>query len=270
MSVAAGGGGRPRCPDDLHPARLRELLSAGKLGCSVIFLERVASTNSATAAIAAAGAPEGTVVIAGTQYAGRGRNGRSWFSTPGRSLVFSVILRPGEGRESLTALMALAAATAVERSCPRVKGCIKWPNDIYIDDRKAGGILAESRGENVIIGTGLNINEEEADFPPELTSAISLKGASGKDLDRGEFLALLLELFGDMYSRWENEGLEVFRYDIAARLLWKGRRVRIECGEGRFFGFLSGITGEGYLKLDIGGSEKIFQAGDLSVEEEVQ
>src|SRR5579875_1879015 len=120
------------------------------------------STNADLLAAAAAGAPEGRVLAAEEQTAGRGRLGRSWASVPGGSLTFSVLLRPaevaGSGRGWLPLLTGGAVATAV-RAVAGVEGTLKWPNDVLVGDGKLAGILAEQTPDAsaVVVGIGLNV-----------------------------------------------------------------------------------------------------------------
>ncbi len=256
---------------EMHPARLLRLTQTSRLARTVVLYDEVDSTNRAASEAAAMGAPEGTVVVAERQTAGKGRKGRSWFSTPRGSIVFSMILRPKASPESLTTLLGLSAALSIEKNCPGVKVGIKWPNDLYIAGRKVAGILAESRGSDVIVGIGIDINDSEDDFPARLReTAISLFMATGNIYDRGKIFSSILEIFESFYSRWEREGLSVFKFDVESRLVWKGKEAIIESGGDEFIGKILGITSEGYLRIDVQGEEKVFQAGDLRLSMEMR
>jgi len=139
------------------------------------------STNTRARELAEAGAPGGTVVTAAEQTAGRGRQGRSWTAPAGAALLYSVILRPLERRH---ALLPLAAAVAVCDAAEALESgleCrIKWPNDVWVGERKLAGILIEARPQDgwAVVGVGLNLAIAEADFPPELReTATSLASA---------------------------------------------------------------------------------------------
>ena len=251
---------------ELHPARIMNMISATRIGTTVMLCEEVDSTNRIAAEAAAGGAPEGALFVALRQYSGRGRKGREWFSTEEGSLVFSIILRPSQTPESLTTLLGLAAAQTIDEISPGVETSIKWPNDIFINGSKVAGILAESRGKDAIIGIGIDVNETEDDFPDRLkNTAVSLRIASGSRFDRGILLAAMVDRFENLYTRWEREGLSIFKFDIEKKLLWKGMEASIETGDGDFSGIVSGITSEGYLRIRSGGDDRIFQAGDLSL-----
>ena len=156
------------------------------------------STNDAARELAAAGAPEGTVVVANEQTAGRGTKGRSWHSAPGLGLYVSTLLRPAPGDLSLLPLAAGVAARDAVESSHGLSARLRWPNDILFDGRKLGGVLCESsiaggRPEFAILGIGLNVNHGPGDFPSDLrASAVSIGGALGRRADPGRLFAALL------------------------------------------------------------------------------
>ena len=166
-------------------------------------LEEVDSTNTVCKRLAADEAPDGTVVMADCQTAGRGRRGRSFSSPRGMGLYLSVLWRPACPPESLlplTALSAVAVCRAVERA-GGVSPAIKWPNDLVLGGRKLGGILTELslEGESghvdyVIVGIGLNCRQRAEDFPPELADmATSLDMALPQQVKRSALAAALME-----------------------------------------------------------------------------
>jgi BirA family transcriptional regulator, biotin operon repressor / biotin---[acetyl-CoA-carboxylase] ligase len=149
---------------------------AAGLPVPIRYLPVTGSTNTELFAMAEHGAPEWTVMVAGTQEAGRGRLGRTWVSTtPGDSLLVSVLLRPAIS-PSDAPLLSLLAAVALVEACREACGLevrCKWPNDLVVGDRKLGGILAEAtvkggRLEYVVIGTGVNVAQLSDDFPEDL------------------------------------------------------------------------------------------------------
>jgi BirA family biotin operon repressor/biotin-[acetyl-CoA-carboxylase] ligase len=252
---------------DLHPARLLELIRRIRIARTVVLIDRCESTNrAAMTAVAASsrGGMEGTLLLAEEQYAGRGRSGRRWYATPGKSLTFSIVLSPHRAAEGLTPLMALSAARALDRFCAGID--VKWPNDLYLGGRKLGGILAEGKNACVVLGMGININEEMDDFTDEIAGdAISLRIHTGKGLDRGAVLAEVLTRFEEGYEEWERSGFAPFREALEDRLLYKGECVLLLCGTKRIEGTLLGITGEGYLRVDVNGAESVVAAGDVSL-----
>ena len=191
-----------------HLARLQGELETRVLGQRQwVWLDCTGSTNRDAAALAAQGAPEGTVVLAERQEQGRGRKGRQWFHAP-RSLCFSFILRPlsrekPEGPFAPTDLpqeLMRQSAEAVAEVLRELgfEARFKAPNDVCIEDRKVCGVLAESgfQAEDldwVVVGVGLNVNAGREYFPPDLAWRMtSLMEEKGTPLDRTELFARLL------------------------------------------------------------------------------
>jgi BirA family transcriptional regulator, biotin operon repressor / biotin---[acetyl-CoA-carboxylase] ligase len=173
----------------------------GRFGLDYRYVESTPSTQL----LLAADAPEGAVVAAGEQTAGRGRLGRSWVAPAGTSLLCSVQLRPTVSPDrlpELTGVVAHACAEAIEA----VTGLgteIKFPNDVLVGGRKIAGILAEARDGRVVAGIGVNVNIAEADLPTGLeTPATSLLAETGREVDRAELLVELLERLEQRYDAW--------------------------------------------------------------------
>ncbi|MBC7218450.1 MAG: biotin--[acetyl-CoA-carboxylase] ligase, partial [Candidatus Caldatribacterium sp.] len=167
-------------PDFLEPYLLREIE-----GVQVVFKDEMDSTNTYLKALAEQGAPEGTLCITENQKKGRGRRGRSWFSLPGKSLTFSLLLRPHLPLSvcpSLALLAGLALAEALEELgfSPR----LKWPNDVLLGEKKVSGILLETSTDLdeaswIVLGVGVNVNlgkEDLASLPFQATSLFLEKG----------------------------------------------------------------------------------------------
>jgi BirA family biotin operon repressor/biotin-[acetyl-CoA-carboxylase] ligase len=253
---------------DLHPARVLELCRTSRLARTVVLFESADSTNRVAMEAVSRGAPEGLLVIAEEQRHGKGRKGRTWSSAKGKSLTFSLVLRPACRAEGLTAIFALAAVKVLGSLAKDVR--IKWPNDVLIGDRKAAGILAEAKDDAVVIGMGLNINERPEELPAGISpAAVSLAMAIGKQLDRGRILSRIIGTFEKLYVRFEREGFVSFRSEIEDRLLYVGSMVTVETGDAKLEGGLLGITDDGYLRLAVAGEERIVSAGDLTIREGV-
>jgi BirA family biotin operon repressor/biotin-[acetyl-CoA-carboxylase] ligase len=249
---------------ELHPARLLGLCATKRLARRIVLYDAVESTNASAMAAAADGARGGTLFVADAQTAGKGRKGRAWFSTAGKSLTFSLLLRPAEPAEGLTALLALAVLSALKDSLAGL--AVKWPNDIFLNGRKLGGILAESKNDAVVLGLGLDVNEGEDDFAAGIAAeAISMRLAGGRVFDRGVVLCAILEAFEDRYDRFRESGLAPFREEIERALLYVGERVVVETGGSSFEGAMLGITDEGRLRLEIDGAERVLSSGDLTL-----
>lgn len=165
----------------------------------VVVYHSTTSTNDVARALAEAGAPEGTVVLAEEQSAGRGRAGRRWHAPPASSLLLSVVVRPGGPLPPATAPLraGLAVAFAVERIAG-VSAGIEWPNDVVLHGRKVAGILCEAAtggpgGPFVVIGIGLNVRQRPEDFPPGIADrATSLAACGAGPLARGPLAGAVL------------------------------------------------------------------------------
>ena len=215
----------PLPPDVADPLQ-RAANRLGRFGRQVLYYETVTSTNDVAATLAEGGAPEGCVVIGGTQTAGRGRLGRTWVSPPQAGLYVSTILRPDA---SVAPLVTIAAGVALARGVEAATGLradLKWPNDLSRRGRKVAGILAEWTVRHVVLGFGINLMP--AAYPPDVAArATSLEAERGGKVDRGvllvECLSALFDEYGKLRSGHMVEVLDEWRARAAATL---GRRVR--------------------------------------------
>ena len=169
---------------------------------SLEVVESIGSTNAELVARAGAGAPEGTVLVAEHQEAGRGRLDRTWTSPPRAGLTVSFLLRPdvpAARRGWLPLLTGVALAEAVGE-ISGVRASLKWPNDLLaLDGRKLAGILAEAANGAVVVGTGLNVNTHAAELPETGTS---LSVVTGSPVDRGPVLLAFLRAVERRYRGW--------------------------------------------------------------------
>jgi BirA family transcriptional regulator, biotin operon repressor / biotin---[acetyl-CoA-carboxylase] ligase len=190
--------------DSLVP-RVVEPLLRGRFGRPYTYLERSPSTQREIPAAA----PEGAVVVADEQTAGRGRLGRSWIAAPGTSLLFSINLRPAVPDQRLPELTVLAGGV-VAAAIQEVTGLrpdIKLPNDLLVQGRKLAGILAEAREDRVVLGIGINVNVPRAELPSGVdTEPTSLLVELGRPVDRAELLVAILAWLERRYDRWVSEG----------------------------------------------------------------
>jgi BirA family biotin operon repressor/biotin-[acetyl-CoA-carboxylase] ligase len=187
-------------PDSLSPEAVVPRLR-GRFGRPY---EHVGSTPS-TQLLLAADAPEGALVAAEEQTAGRGRLGRRWLTPRGTSLLCSLQLRPDVPGERLPELTGVAAQAVAETAAALagVEPELKFPNDVLVGGRKLAGVLAEAREGRVVLGIGINVNVREADLPRDVdTPATSLLVETGRELDRAELLAELLERLERRYDAW--------------------------------------------------------------------
>ncbi len=184
-----------------------EAVRAARLDGPVHFLEVTDSTNSDLLRLAEEGAPEWTVVVANQQEAGRGRLGRTWVSTPGSSLLVSVLLRPKLAPVDAP-LITLAAGAAMALACREACGVLatcKWPNDLMVQARKLGGVLVEAKVQesrllHAVIGIGVNLAQEPEDFPSEFREAATSVAMEGGP---NEPAALLTAYLARLRGLWE-------------------------------------------------------------------
>lgn len=224
--------------------------------------------------LASANAPSGTVVIAEEQTAGRGRQGRSWVAPRGLALTLSIVFRPHGG---LTAdaleLLPLAVPLAVCEACESVATVvcgIKWPNDVWVAQRKLAGILIESRPQDgwAVIGIGLNVGAAESDLAPELRgSATSLRIEAGDiqgRVGRERMLDALLERVGIRTADIEQERRGDLLASYRERDLLSGRRVEWAAGSRRLAGEAQGVDSHGNLVVLTDNGERMsLDAGEV-------
>lgn len=222
----------------------------------IVVLAVTDSTNRVAMEMAENGAPHGTVVVADAQTAGRGRMGRRWVSPAGKNLYVSLLLRPSVpavDAPRLALVAGVALADAVE--AVGVPASLKWPNDLYCGGRKAAGILAEMASEtdavrHAVIGVGLNVNMEEADFPPDLRdTATSLRIRAGRVFRRVDVLARLLDAFGTRYAEFIGGGFASLREGWDRRDFLRGRRVLLRRQGGEGWGTADGLDTAGALRF---------------------
>ncbi|MCL6615511.1 MAG: biotin--[acetyl-CoA-carboxylase] ligase, partial [Firmicutes bacterium] len=245
-------------PDRPYPEEIWDGLTTVRFGRRAIYLPSVGSTNDEAKRLAAAGWPEGTLVVAEEQTAGKGRLGRGWLSPPG-GLWFSLILRPELSLAELGPLTILAAV-ALRRAILAETGfgpLVKWPNDLVANGKKLAGILAEAGGElgrveAVILGIGLNVNQDEGDFPPPLRPhATSLRLLLGRPVARVPLLRTFLAHFEELYLG-EREGRRDYLVEAAAHSATLGRRVRVVTGGAAVEGTALRLDPDGALVLRTG------------------
>jgi BirA family transcriptional regulator, biotin operon repressor / biotin---[acetyl-CoA-carboxylase] ligase len=220
-----------------------------KLGRPRLHLRETTSTNDRARMLAAAGAPHGTLVTAGVQTAGRGRQGRTWTAPPGRALLMSLVVR------ELDPLLPLRAGLAVaDIAGPAAQ--VKWPNDVLVDGRKVAGVLVEGRPQDgwAVVGIGLNAALAASDFPPELRERATTLGRAPGELDAvlGELLAALERRLG--------EPADALLEALRARDALLGRAVAWADGAGTGVG----IDASGGLRIRrADGTTAVLDAGEV-------
>jgi len=202
-----------------HLELINNYLMTKWLGQKIIFLDTIDSTNTECKKRSLT-ENQGTVILSEEQTAGRGRLGREWISPKGKGIWMSLLLKPDLPPDKIPQTTLVAAAsvcTALEAELAELKEFslqveVKWPNDILLAGRKAGGILTEMQvsGENVqsvIVGIGLDVNLSEEDFPPMLRDqATSLFLATGRVWERERLIAGVLNSFESLYDKFIQAG----------------------------------------------------------------
>ncbi len=226
--------------------RRRGAPAAAMIGAPRVHHRLTDSTNERAKALAAGGAPHGTLVTADEQTAGRGRQGRAWTAPPRSAVLMSLVIRDPDEVLPLTAAVAICDALPAE--CE-----IKWPNDVWLDRRKLAGILVEGRPQQrwAVLGVGLNVRT--AEFPPELRSTATSLRLSGIETDVEAILGALLPSLDRWLGASRAAVLDAWRGRDALR----GERVRWEGGEGTAAGIdesgaLVVVTEEGRITLESG------------------
>jgi len=252
--------------DRLRSELVTPWLTTSRLGRLVRCYDTVESTMDAAAERARAGDPEGLVIVAESQTAGRGRRGRTWHSPTGLNLYFSVLLRPRVAPHELgpvTLVVGVALARAVHELAG-LRPLIKWPNDLYFGASKVAGILTELSAEmdrvhHVVVGVGLNVNGSPSDFSAELEGrATSLAiECGGTPLDRARLLATFLNHLEPAYDRFLAAGLEPFLAEIEAASAVRGCRVTVDLGRRRVEGVAGSVAPDGALAIDLADGSRI-------------
>ena len=273
-------------------ARARAAL-AGTRFADVRWVATTGSTNTDAMALARDGAPEGIVVVADHQRAGRGRRDRTWVAPPGGSLLLSVLLRPpARVAGTVTMAAALAMAEAVERVAG-VPARLKWPNDLVVatpgGERKLAGVLAEAdwpAGSTIsggyrppaphdrmviVVGIGLNVRwpggPDAGDVADDLAEVAGLATALnwlGANADRVELLEAFLGRLGARYTTLVAAGASDLLDDWRRRSATLGRRVRVDLGVDDLEGTAVDVTGDGHLVVEtLEGGRRTVAVGDV-------
>lgn len=271
-AVASRGYRLMESPDLVTPGEIQAGLVTRLVGRDIVYFSEVDSTNVQAQRLAEQGALDGTVVVADSQSAGKGRLGRRWDSPPGVNLYTSVILRPAISplrAAQLTFVAAVAVARAIKESCG-LQVQVKWPNDLLLHGRKVAGLLSEMSAESerihyVVLGIGINVNLDPAHLPADLRyPATSLKAAAGAHCPRACLARHLFQHLDVLYQEYLQSGFSPIARYWEALCAWRGRRVEVDRGQDRIQGLFSGIDDNGALLIDAGAEEPLkIYAGDV-------
>ena len=245
----------------------------GRFGRPLRILDEIDSTSEEAWRWVDQHAPEGAVVVADHQTAGRGRRGRTWAAAPGTALLFSIVLRPvllGDEITLLTTAVGVACIDAIRR-VSNVPVRLKWPNDVVCRSRKLTGILVETRGRGdagaVVAGVGINVRTSQEDFPPQLRdAATSIAIESPDEVPArakllGECLAGLEPLYAGLRSQRTRREIvrKATRYSDSL-----GRSVSVRYPDGTsIVGVAAAIAGSGALVLSVEGRRVEVSAGEI-------
>ena len=248
--------------------QVKSLLKTSLLGRELHYYPRLSTTMDTARELARKGAEEGTVIMAGTQTAGKGRIGRSWFSPEG-SLAMSVILKPPlKNLPQLIMIASLAVVSAI-RTVSGLDAAIKWPNDVMIKGRKVCGILIENEVEEgkvnyADIGIGINANFEPADHPEIADISTGLSHESGRQISVVQLAAAVIDELERLYIAARN-GDPVHR-DWRRHMETLGKRIKVDTGQSIEHGIAESVNENGNLILrrDDGSPVEIV-VGDVSL-----
>ncbi len=260
-------------PDLLLPEMLQPLVRGTIFAEHIHHYYRAGSTNTIAMEAAGAGAPEGSVLLAEQQTAGRGRGNNQWHSESA-GIYCSVILRPALPPSEVLVLSlaaGLAVRAAVQEINSRVMPDLKWPNDLLIDGRKFCGILTEMNAEatrvrHIVVGIGINVNQ--AEFPGDLQqTATSLRIATGSQWSRVDLCAALLKSLDHEYQNLivnTEAHTDILRRFQEQSSMVRGKAVRVE-ENGGFEGLTEGLDPRGFLQVRTADGLRIVYSGTVRV-----
>ncbi|MGV3623992.1 MAG: biotin--[acetyl-CoA-carboxylase] ligase [Archangium sp.] len=257
-------------PDRLTALEVGPLLATREFGRTLHHYDEVDSTNAKAFELAHEGGFNGEVIVTEHQTAGKGRRGRSWVSPSGKSLAMSLILRP-DIAPSRAPEMTLVAAVALAHTLKDtgVDAAIKWPNDVQVGGKKVAGILTElsadvERVHFIVLGIGVNLNADAADFPPEIAEiATSVQAVRKSPVHRALFLAALLAQLETWVDTWTEEGFEPIRAAWKTLSSTLGQEVLVRADNRELRGIAEDIDPSGALLLRVGDKVERVLSGDV-------
>jgi BirA family biotin operon repressor/biotin-[acetyl-CoA-carboxylase] ligase len=249
-----------------NPASFQAALTTTAVGRFLLYRTVTPSTMDLAAREAHEGAPHGTIVLAEEQTAGRGRRGRSFYSPAGKNLYFTLVLRcPLEVHRRLPLIVPVAVSAAIQAELPSAR--IKWPNDIWIGDRKAAGMLIDAEltpdGAIALPGIGINVNADPTAVPELSAIATSLARELGREVAREPLLAHICNELESLLQATAGHVLQEYREHSSTL----GRRVLVSpVGGAAFEGTAVGIEDDGSLAVERSdGAIELVTAADVSV-----
>jgi BirA family biotin operon repressor/biotin-[acetyl-CoA-carboxylase] ligase len=247
-----------------------EILRASSCEWLALVYDSIDSTNAEALRLIERGQAAPFLVLAERQTAGRGRRGRKWVSPFAENVYYSLVLRIEGGMrqlEGLSLVVGLAVMqTLRELSIPGVG--LKWPNDVLVGQKKIAGILLELVGDpadvcHVVLGVGINVNMQATDEVDQQWTSMRLE--SGKVFDRNHLVASLGATLQRYLALHQAGGFLAIQAEWEQNHLWQGRDVSLIAGVNKIDGQVVGIDSQGALRLRVGGVEKVFSGGELSL-----
>ena len=257
--------------DGIDIGLARSSLASRLVGRRIVHYQTLCSTMDEALTLARRGAPEGTVVVAERQTAGRGRFQRAWLSDPGEGLLLSAVLRPAAAELPYLNMAASLSVSATVRSYGTGKPVIKWPNDVLVGGKKISGILVETelrQGEatHAVVGFGLNVNLDPSAHADIAATATSIAAELGYRVDRTGVLVSLLKRFDGLYAQLRRGGSLTLQW--ADELETVGRSVRVRWKERALEGLARAVDEQGNLVLELAdGSTTTVTAGEVTLQD---
>lgn len=252
----------------LDPVEIRE--QAPSCDWPILVFDSIDSTNAEALRAIGRGQAAPFLVLAERQTAGRGRRGRKWASPFAENIYYSLVLRIEGGMrqlEGLSLVVGLAVMQALRELGISGAG-LKWPNDVLVGQKKIAGILLELVGDpadvcHVVLGVGINVNMQITDEVDQQWTSMRLE--SGKVFDRNHLVGELGAMLQAYLSRHQVDGFSAIQAEWEQNHLWQGRAVSLIAGVNHIDGEVLGIDSQGALRLKVGGVEKVFSGGELSL-----
>ena len=252
----------------LDPVEIRE--QAPSCDWPILVFDSIDSTNAEALRAIERGQAAPFLVLAERQTAGRGRRGRKWASPFAENIYYSLVLRIEGGMrqlEGLSLVVGLAVMQALRELGISGAG-LKWPNDVLVGQKKIAGILLELVGDpadvcHVVLGVGINVNMQITDEVDQQWTSMRLE--SGRVFDRNHLVGKLGAMLQAYLSRHQVDGFSAIQAEWEQNHLWQGRPVSLIAGVNHIDGEVLGIDSQGALRLKVGGVEKVFSGGELSL-----
>lgn len=257
-----------------NQASLKQRLAGKFIGHQLHYYETIGSTNDEAVRLGMKGSPEGTALVAETQSAGKGRMRRAWHSPPGANIYTSIILRPQFEPDRAPQISLAAGVAVAETLNPYCPGdvCLKWPNDVLINEKKVCGILTQMKMSGsaidfVVVGIGINVNWNHEQFPEDIQSmATSVSIEAGREISRLELIIRLYENMAKCYRELAQNGFAPIREKWLGLTSMIGKPVSVMFQKEKVTGKAVGLDNDGALLLLTAGNETVkVSAGDATI-----